>query len=143
MVSIMVTNARKPELTRQQFSDYWRNVHAPLVLSVPEFMRYCRSYVQYHAVDGVAHFGSDAGWDGLAVLTFDDIESMNRALSDPTYLRVVRPDESKFLDVEKCLTFVGEGAPQWLGGMLYTGAGRPAGEPLVRAFEVTPAASVS
>ncbi len=45
---------------------------------------------------------------GIAELWFDDVESMNAAFNEPRYLEIIRPDELKFVDLERCMSFVSE-----------------------------------
>tara|TARA_R110002096_G_scaffold53317_4_gene138616 strand:- start:2862 stop:3308 length:447 start_codon:yes stop_codon:yes gene_type:complete len=104
---------RKTGLTRAEFTRYWQDHHAPLILETPEFMRYVRKYVQYHFAPGEAAAGSLFGdiandYDGVGAIWFDSRESMNAALNEPRYLEVMRPDEEKFIDLAGCLSFLAE-----------------------------------
>lgn len=47
MLTALVAAKRKPSLSLEEFTDYWINQHAPLVLSVGEFTRHLRRYVIY------------------------------------------------------------------------------------------------
>ena len=51
-------------------------------------------------------FGSDADYDGVAVLKFEDEAAMKAAFSEPDYLSDVQPDEARFVDISNCMTFV-------------------------------------
>ena len=110
MITMIVCVRRKPGLTREEFTRYWHERHASLVLSTPEFMQYVRKYVQYHFAEGEATAGSLFGdlsdYDGVGEIWFDSREAMNAALSEPRYLAVMRPDEEKFIDLAGCLSFV-------------------------------------
>src|SRR3546814_5431273 len=110
MITMIVFVARKAGLTPEQFSDYWLNRHAPLVKSVPEFMRYVRKYVQHHAAPGAPEAGSPFGdipdYDGVGEIWFDSRESMQAAFEEPRYLEIIRPDEEKFIDATRCLSFI-------------------------------------
>ena len=36
---------RKPELSREEFSDYWLNVHGPMVERLPNVIRYVQNHI--------------------------------------------------------------------------------------------------
>src|ERR1700736_5681275 len=113
MITMIVYVRRKKGISREEFSRYWFEHHAPLVLSTAEFMRHVRKYIQYHFAPGQAAAGSLFGdiandYDGVGEIWFDSRESMNAALNEPRYLEIMRPDEYNFIDLDGCLSFVGE-----------------------------------
>ncbi|MFC0306110.1 EthD domain-containing protein [Rhizorhabdus histidinilytica] len=111
MITMIVFVTRKTDLSYDEFSDYWLNRHAPLVKSVPEFMRHVRKYVQHHRAPGgeaVAPFGDSPDYDGVGEIWFDSREAMKAAFEEPRYLEVIRPDEKKFFDASRCLSFIGD-----------------------------------
>lgn len=113
LISMIVFVTRASGLTREEFSDYWINKHAPLVKSVPEFMKYVRRYVQHHCApvppDEHSLFGDLPDYDGVGEIWFDSRAAMQAAFQEPRYLEVIRPDEVKFFDAARCLSFVGVG----------------------------------
>ncbi len=111
MVKMIAFLKRNPALTREEFSRYWRDHHAPLVQSVPEFRRYLRKYVQCHIASGAGPVGAAADYDGVAELWFDSAAEMAKAFAEPRYLETVRPDEKKLLDFDKVLVCVTEEVP--------------------------------
>ena len=109
MIKLTVCTARHPDMSHEEYLDYWRNRHGPLVASVPEFSRYIRKYVQCHPIPGTdTLFGSPCDYDGVAELWFDSVDDMMKAFSDPKYLEIVRPDELKFADFSRCMSIVSE-----------------------------------
>ena len=108
MVKLTICAVRKPGMSFEDFDRYWREEHAPLIKSVTEFSRHVRRYVQCHAVPSGTAFGSGGSWDGIAELWFDDVEAVERAFSEPRYLEIIRPDELKFVDIERCESFISE-----------------------------------
>jgi uncharacterized protein (TIGR02118 family) len=108
MVKYIICATRKASLSHEEFSAYWRDHHGPLVRSVPEFARYVRKYVQCHLVKGSVPLGSGGSYDGVAELWFDSIEDIQKAFSEPRYLEIIRPDEQKFVDGAKFLSFITE-----------------------------------
>lgn len=113
MATLIVCIKRRSDFTHAEFSRYWGEVHAPLLLSCKEFTRHLRSYVQYRPHEEgspvAAMFGHSAAYDGVAVLTFHDADALVAAFKEPKYLECVRPDEPRFIDLENCLPFVLEG----------------------------------
>lgn len=113
MITMIVYVKRAKGMTREEFSKYWFDNHAPLVLGTPEFMRHVRKYIQYHYAPGEAEAGSLFGdiaddYDGVGEIWFDSREAMNAALNEPVYLKNVKPDEHRFIDLDNCLSFVAE-----------------------------------
>jgi len=105
MLKIILIPRRHMEMTRPQFFDHLANKHAPLVKSVPEFAAYLKRYVQNHtrlAQDGVdvaTPYHRAVDRDSVIELWFEDAQSFGRAMVEPRYLDVVRPDEAKFNDL--------------------------------------------
>jgi uncharacterized protein (TIGR02118 family) len=60
MIKISELLVRRPGMSRTEFHDYWKRVHGPLVMSIPEVRRHVRKYVQSHTqsdwFDGVKLF---------------------------------------------------------------------------------------
>jgi uncharacterized protein (TIGR02118 family) len=113
MIVMIACAKRKAGMSLAEFNQYWIEKHAPLVRSVPEFMRHVRKYVQFHSdprgsPEGTP-FGGSVDYDGVGELWFDSRESMQTAFEEPRYLEIIRPDELKFLDLEKCIIFITHG----------------------------------
>jgi len=110
MIAMIACAKRKAGMSLVEFNHYWIEKHAPLVRSVPEFMRHVRKYVQFHCDPrgpaGGSPFGGSVDYDGVGELWFDSRESMKTAFEEPRYLEIIRPDELKFLDLDKCIIFI-------------------------------------
>ena len=111
MIKYIICATRKAGMTHAEFSAYWRNQHGPLVRSVPEFMRHVRKYVQCHLVGDAVPLGAAGDYDGVAELWFDGVEELVNAFNEPRYLEIIRPDELKFVDLSKCISFITEEVP--------------------------------
>lgn len=96
MLKFIIGFERNAAMSRPQCHDHLRNVHGPLVKSVPDFTRYVRGYVQNYAQDELPDFARDFVADGAAELWFDSAEEFVKAYSEPLYLRDIRPDEANF-----------------------------------------------
>jgi len=108
MIKYIICATRKAGMTREEFSAYWRHHHGPLVKSVPEFMCHVRKYVQCHLVGGAVPLGAAGDYDGIAELWFDSGDELVSAFKEPRYLEIIRPDERKFVDLNKCISFITE-----------------------------------
>lgn len=110
MVKVMACLKRRSGMSSEEFRRYWRDVHGPLVRSVPEFTRHVRRYVQSHAVSdhvpGVPTAPSP--FDGVAELWFDSLEDAARAYAEPRFHEILLPDGLKFFDPEGCVFLVAE-----------------------------------
>jgi len=110
MSTIVVNVVRRPDLTHAQFVEHWRNRHAPLIQSCPQFTQYLVSYTQYDAHAGPADltklFGAAGDCDGVAVLRFHDREAMETAFACDEYVTKIRPDEPNFVDLDNCTSYV-------------------------------------
>lgn len=109
MIKVITLLKRKPGMTREEFSRYWREVHAKVALDFPG-SRHIRRYVQNHMMNP-ASLGNWPGavnedWDGVAEVWFDSLEDLHQTMNDPDYLKIVRPDEEKFSDLSACQTFI-------------------------------------
>ena len=110
MVKVAVIVRRKAGMDRREFHRYWKDVHGPLVRSVPEFIRHFRKYVQSHAIDAALSDmpGAAGPYDGIAELWADSLDEVKKAFAEPRYLEIVRPDEHKFVDLANCVFMVTE-----------------------------------
>src|SRR4051794_37855368 len=104
MLKLVYGLHRRPDLTRAQFQDYWRNVHGPLVSARAAVLGITR-YVQNHSVDdlrydAVRHMrGISTDYDGVAEIWFEP-EQFFSASSNPTAAQAARDlfeDEQRFI----------------------------------------------
>jgi len=105
MIKFIVLLTRKSGTTREEFSRYWHDVHASVVLKTfPDVKR----YIQNHLVNLPG--GGEPKCDGVAESWFDDLETWRRAMAAYADERgmELREDEEKFLDRGKMTFFVCE-----------------------------------
>ena len=93
MVHLHFLIKRKDGLSRHEFSDYWRNVHAPLALKIPGVRR----YVQNHAMPIVSR---SPPHDGVVELWLDGLETAKSAFNSPEYRQGAYVDEPNFVNVK-------------------------------------------
>jgi uncharacterized protein (TIGR02118 family) len=99
---------RKADLTFEQFSDYWKNVHWPIVQTVPEVMENTIRYTQQHNIGGVPEGVTAAPFDGYAEAWFPNMEAVYKVIGSPKWAEVVAKDDENFLDRSKTLVLFSE-----------------------------------
>ncbi len=91
MVKVVGLLRRNPKISPQEFQDYWKNVHAPLVKEkLPGLVHYTGSFPipGAKAMPGVV----TPDYDGVVELCFDSVESAQKALNGPLFSQ---PDREK------------------------------------------------
>ena len=93
---------RKDDMSREQFTRHWLEIHAPLARPVPGLRRYVQSHIleEFRRADIPT---SPVQVDGIAELWFDDRASMERALASPE-MAALHADGALFIGSNK--TFV-------------------------------------
>lgn len=67
---------RKPGMSFEQFSTYWRDTHAPLASKIPGVTRYVQRHIVPEAGNGEPD--NDFGIDGIAILEYESQEAMEQ-----------------------------------------------------------------
>ena len=108
MIKFTILLKRKQSLSHEEFVSHHRNVHAKLFMSVPAVRETVLRYVQQHVLPVALPGMPPVKYDGITELWFDDVEALSRCFSDAEYLRSIRPDEERFLDLHGCDFIVSE-----------------------------------
>jgi uncharacterized protein (TIGR02118 family) len=103
MIKMSLFLARRPDLTFEQFSDYWMNTHWPIVQTVPEVKKHTIRYVQQHSIRSVPEGLPAAPFDGYAEAWFPDMAAVKTVVTSPKWAELVVEDDKKFLDPSKTL----------------------------------------
>lgn len=108
---------RAPHLSWTEFSDYWSDVHAPLVRANANLLG-IRRYVQVRTLqepwlqDGLRarNGGAPEAFDGVAEVWVDSLEDLRRPSTEEgrAAAALLLEDERKFLDLASSPMFVGE-----------------------------------
>lgn len=116
MIKLTYCLRRRADMTWDEFSDYWRDVHAPMIVERAEVLG-IRRYVQVRTVAApglhtalqARNGGSPEPFDGIAELWFDSLEQFThpgtaeaRQAADE-----LSADQAKLIDLAA--------SPQWLG----------------------------
>lgn len=116
MIKVIVLLKRNQNLTREEFKRHWRDVHGPLVMTVPELTRHMRKYVQNHLIteeDGrgkspLKQPDSATDFDGIVEIWYESYADMPNSFKNQPYKDIIAPDEKRLLDIEQCVMFVTE-----------------------------------
>jgi uncharacterized protein (TIGR02118 family) len=78
---------RRPELTHEQFTRHWVDIHAPLAHAVPGVKRYVQNHIlqERHCADIPT---TEVEIDGIAELWYDDRAAMDLANASPEAKRL-------------------------------------------------------
>ena len=114
MIKFIMCCTRHPDMTREQFQDYWLNSHGPYFMKNAEIMR-AKKYVQSHTIDTPLNEGLRKSrgmlpeYDGVAEVWFDSEQDLMEALSSPEGQKLgasLLKDENNFIDHAKSTAFV-------------------------------------
>src|ERR1700761_9261174 len=103
MIKQMVFLRKRPELTMEQFMDYYENQHSQLSKKMgappplPNAQRYVRRYIQPEA-NPLTGEVLDPGFDCIMEIWWnsrEDFENSQRVIADPARLPSIKEDEAK------------------------------------------------
>jgi uncharacterized protein (TIGR02118 family) len=97
MIGLMV---RRSDMSPEEWRKYWNTTHAEITAKVPGL----RLYVQNMCLPDE---NGQPPYDGVAVLGWDDDESMAESLATPEWAAVM-DDVPKFVDTDRAVIMVGE-----------------------------------
>ena len=115
MIKLTFCIHRLPHMSREEFQSYWLDTHGPLVKQHAPALN-IRRYLQQHPMDDPINDaiqksrGTPGGFDGVAELWFDSVDSMMEPASTEAgraAMKTIREDEARFIDSE-C-------SPVWVG----------------------------
>lgn len=94
MIKVMVTMYRRPDMSRDEFSEYWYGPHAALAKEWPGVLSYSQNHVMPELPLG------EPPCDGIAELWFDNQAALQSALGSPEGQRTMA-DLANFTDTER------------------------------------------
>lgn len=110
----MMCLTRHPDLTREEFKDYWLNKHAPFFMANADAMG-AKKYVQSHTLDTPINEslkdsrGMLTEYDGVAEVWFDSEQALMEGMSSPEGQKLAAAlleDEKRFIDHSKSTAFI-------------------------------------
>jgi uncharacterized protein (TIGR02118 family) len=97
MIKMILALKRAEHMTHDDFVDYQRNEHRPLLMSIPEVDQYLRRFVVSYPVQAPRHPGSE--FDSIVEAWFDDVADLEAFFSSDNFLKLVDPDHENFIDL--------------------------------------------
>ena len=116
MIKFIMCLRRHPNMTREQFQDYWMHKHGPFFMKNAGTMR-AKKYVQSLTVDTPLNEGlrSSRGmlpeYDGVAEVWFESEAALMEGMSSPQGQKLgaaLLEDEGNFIDHSKSCAFIVE-----------------------------------
>ena len=119
MLKITYCLRRLPNVSREEFHKYWREVHGPMVVKYKDVLN-VRRYVQNHApppgtvarLDKIS--GTSDPFEGTAELWYDSAASYQAPLATPEGMEAAKKlakDGQVIIDMSRSLVLFGEDEP--------------------------------
>jgi uncharacterized protein (TIGR02118 family) len=105
MIKVIIGFKRKRGMGLQEFKDYRRDVHAPMLFAIPEAQKIRRFVVSY-PVGSSAY--AEPGFDAVVEAWFDTIEDMEDLFLSDNFRTEVDPDHVNFIDLTSVVRLVSE-----------------------------------
>ena len=88
MFKLIVLLKKKDDITEEEFTKHWLNIHVPLAKTLPGVRRYVANIVKKPP-------NREPDFHGVVELWFDDVESMKKAFASPMG-QITQQDSHKF-----------------------------------------------
>ena len=114
MIKFVMCMTRHPDMSREEFKDYWMNKHGPFFMKNAAAMR-AKKYVQSVTLDTPLNEGlrSSRGmlpeYDGIAEVWFESEEDLMQGMSSAEGQKLgaaLLEDERNFVDHSKSTAFI-------------------------------------
>lgn len=116
MIKFVMCLTRHPDLSREEFKDYWANKHGPFFMSNAAVMG-AKKYLQSHTLQTPlnealkASRGMQPEYDGVAEVWFESEEALIQGMSTAEGEKLgaaLLEDERNFIDHSKSSAFIVE-----------------------------------
>lgn len=116
MIKFVMCITRHPEMTREDFRDYWMNRHGPFFMENADAMG-AKRYVQSHTLDTPVNEGLRtsrgmmAEYDGVAEVWFESEQALMEGMSSVEGQKLgaaLLEDEGNFIDHSRSSAFIVE-----------------------------------
>ena len=98
MVKLICFVRRKPGMSTEDFHDYWRSHHGPLVASTKSGQHALRYEQNHRAGEPQDHLGA-GDYDGVTIQWFASVADFEASIREDDYAAIAA-DMPKFLDVD-------------------------------------------
>jgi uncharacterized protein (TIGR02118 family) len=106
MIKLAILLKRRKGMSHQEFLDYRRDVHAPLLLSIPETKKYVRKFIVSTPVEAEGYQHSP--YDAMVEAWFNSVQDLNAFYLSDNFVNKVDIDHINFLDVPAAVRLVTE-----------------------------------
>ena len=100
MIKLVYWITRKPNMSREEFSRYWHDVHGPIGRRIPGLRRLVQSHLSAHP-GGMR----PPDFEGMAELWFDNLGALEAAMASPEW-QASTADETNFIDLTRTALFL-------------------------------------
>lgn len=116
MIKFVMCLMRHPDMSREEFKDYWMNKHGPFFMANADAMG-AKRYVQSHTLESPLNEGLRSyrrmlpEFDGVAEVWFDSEEALIAGMSSPEGQELgaaLLEDEKNFIDHARSSAFIVE-----------------------------------
>ena len=97
MIKAYSLHSRNPNLSVEEFREYWHTVHAPLCSRLLQGLGLRRYVASFPIADSPTFGGVGADFDLVAELYFDDREALEAAISSPQFNTPERQASSAYV----------------------------------------------
>lgn len=105
MIKMIISFNRRAGMSRQEFMDYRRDVHAPLLFAIPE-ARLIRRFVVSYPV--AAPDFPEPSYDAVVEAWFDSMDDMKALFFSENFKNKVDPDHVNFIDLTSVARIVSQ-----------------------------------
>ncbi|WP_345936699.1 EthD domain-containing protein [Tistrella arctica] len=105
MIKVILGFKRRQGMGVQDFRDYRRDVHAPLLFAIPEAKNIRRFVVSYPLL--AAH-SAELRFDAVVEAWFDSLDDMDALFLSENFQAKVDPDHINFIDLSSVVRLVTE-----------------------------------
>jgi len=92
MIKLVYCITKRPDMSHDEFFNYWRNVHGPIGAQIPGLLR----LVQSHSIRDSGDT-REPDYDGVAELWFEDVAALLEARKSEEW-KLSGTDEENFID---------------------------------------------
>lgn len=97
MIKMIITLKRREGMSLQEFKDYRRDVHAPLLFAIPEADQYIKRFVVSYPVHA-PNFPAPS-YDAVVEAWFDSLIDLDALYLSENFRVKVDPDHANFIDM--------------------------------------------
>ena len=97
MFHIVFLCKKRDDMTQQEFTDYWINLHTPLTAKAP-------GLVAYRCYPSIGHPDKPAPFDAVAVCSFTDRGAYDAAMESPEF-QAALADAVNFQNTDETVAF--------------------------------------